>query len=162
VAHQTFLHPLLKSALRIFYVAMLGGTSDQSLKCQAHERSPPVRFGGPNCETHERPRLSQDERFGLRTRRGLTQQLSLLLARAAAAGLSLASTELFLLRLMTTFLQRQEPSPTLVPLIKSADQTSSGTTETTGTMHSLPVDFQEPRGLLSSTPFHSSTGESQP
>jgi hypothetical protein len=89
------------------------------------------------CETHERPRLSQDERFGLRTRSGLTQQLSLLLARAAAAGLSLASTELFLLRLMTTFLQSQEPSPTLVPLIKSADQTSSGTTETTGTMHSL-------------------------
>ena len=38
VAHQTFLHPLLKSALRIFYVAMLGGTSDQSLKCHAYKR----------------------------------------------------------------------------------------------------------------------------
>jgi len=38
VAQQTFLHPLLDSALRIFYVATLDGTSYQGLECRAQQR----------------------------------------------------------------------------------------------------------------------------
>jgi hypothetical protein len=45
---------------------------------------------------------------------------------------------------------------------KSADQTSlgtPGTTETPRALHSPPVAYGEPRRLLSSTPFQSSSGE---
>jgi hypothetical protein len=45
---------------------------------------------------------------------------------------------------------------------KSADQTSfgtPGTTETLGALRSPPVASGEPRRLLSSTPFQSSSGE---
>jgi hypothetical protein len=45
---------------------------------------------------------------------------------------------------------------------KSADQTSlrtPGTTETPGALRSPPVAYGEPRRLLSSTPFQSSSGE---
>jgi hypothetical protein len=38
---------------------------------------------------------------------------------------------------------------------ESADQSSFGTTETPGTLHSLPVAYGRPRRLLSSTPFQS-------
>ncbi len=44
---------------------------------------------------------------------------------------------------------------------KSANQTSFGTTETPGTLHSPPAAFREPGRLLSSTPFQSSSGECQ-
>ena len=47
-------------------------------------------------------------------------------------------------------------------IAKSADQTSlrtPGTTETPGVLRSPPVAYREPRRLLSSTPFQSSSGE---
>ncbi len=43
--------------------------------------------------------------------------------------------------------------------VKSADQTSFGTTETAGALRSPPRAYGEPRRLLSFAPFQSSYGE---